>query len=118
MEMCFHGNQHPSSIKHPFISLYSKYQFFMFICLPNMNSPVFPSLDDIYCSQIKGCSFKWIPKHLSNFIFWLDLIKTLFFKVLTYFIRSGGKFYEALKKNQLNQFILTGFMTNLSFAQK
>ena len=27
---------------------YSKYQF---ICLPVMNSPVFPSLDDIYCIQ-------------------------------------------------------------------
>ena len=50
--MCFHGNQHPSSIKHPFISLYSKYHPFMFICLLNMNSPVFPSLDDIYCITI------------------------------------------------------------------
>ena len=48
--MCFHGNQHPSSIKHPFISLYSKYHPFIFICLLNMNSPVFPSLDDIYCT--------------------------------------------------------------------
>ena len=47
--MCFHGNQHPSSIKHPFINIYSKYQSFMFICLLNMTSPVFPSLDDIYC---------------------------------------------------------------------
>ena len=47
--MCFHGNQHPSSIKYPFISLYSKYHPFIFICLLNMNSPVFPSLDDIYC---------------------------------------------------------------------
>ena len=42
--MCFHSNQHPSSIKHPFISLYSKYQSFMFTCFPDMNSPVFPIL--------------------------------------------------------------------------
>ena len=49
MKMCFHGNQHPWVIKHPFYSLYSKYHFLNFICLPVMNSPVFPSLDDIYC---------------------------------------------------------------------
>ena len=30
-------------------TLYSKYQSFKSICLPLMNSPVFPSLDDIYC---------------------------------------------------------------------
>ena len=47
--MCFHGNQYPWAIKHPFISLYSKYQSLKFICLPVMNSPVFPSLDNIYC---------------------------------------------------------------------
>ena len=50
MEMCFHSNQHPSSIKHPFISLYSKYQSFIFTCFPDMNTPVFPILDDIYCT--------------------------------------------------------------------
>ena len=50
MEMCFHSNRHPSPIKHAFINLYSKYQSFTFICLPNMNSPIFPSLDDIYCT--------------------------------------------------------------------
>ena len=49
MEMCFHGNQYPWAMKHPFISLYFKYQSPKFICLPVMNSPVFPSLDDIYC---------------------------------------------------------------------
>ena len=53
MEMCFHGNQHPWAIKHPFISLYSKYHAPNFICLPVMNSPVFPSLDDIYCKWIR-----------------------------------------------------------------
>ena len=47
--MCFHGNQHPLAIKQPLISLYSKYQSLKYICLPVMNSPVFPSLDDIYC---------------------------------------------------------------------
>ena len=58
--MCFHGNQHPSSIKHPFISLYSKYHPFMFICLLNMTSPIFPSLDDIYCmSECWGRSGPW-----------------------------------------------------------
>ena len=49
MEMCFHSNQHPWAIKHRFISLYFKYQSLRLICLPVMNSPVFPSLDDIYC---------------------------------------------------------------------
>ena len=47
--MCFHSNQHPWAIKHPFTSLFSKYQSLKFICLPVMNSPVFLSLDDIYC---------------------------------------------------------------------
>ena len=51
MEMCLHGNQHPSSIKHTFISYYSKYQSARFICLPNMNSPVILILDDIYCTK-------------------------------------------------------------------
>ena len=50
--MCFHGNQHPSSIKHSFISLYTKYQSYKFICFPIMNSPVFLSLDNIYCIKI------------------------------------------------------------------
>ena len=48
--MCFHGNQHLWATKHPFISLYSKYQSFTFIHFSVMNSPVFPNLDDIYCS--------------------------------------------------------------------
>ena len=47
--MCFHSNQYPWAIKNPFISLYSKYQSLKYNCLPLMNSPVFPSLDDIYC---------------------------------------------------------------------
>ena len=51
MEMCFHSNQHPWAIKHPFISLYFKYQSLKFICLPVKNSPVFPSLDNIYCTS-------------------------------------------------------------------
>ena len=64
MEMCFHGNQHPWATKPPFISLYSKYQSLRFICLPVMNSPVFPSLDDIYCMypdlrDMRYCSVLW-----------------------------------------------------------
>ena len=39
--MCFHGNQRPWAIKHPFINLYFKYQSLKFICLPVMNSPYF-----------------------------------------------------------------------------
>ena len=33
MKMCFHGNQYPWAIKHPFISLSSKYQSPKYICL-------------------------------------------------------------------------------------
>ena len=47
--MCFHSNQHPCAIKHLFISLHSKYQCFKCNYFPVMNSPVFLSLDDIYC---------------------------------------------------------------------
>ena len=57
MEMCFHGNQNPWAIKHPFISLYFKYQSLRFICLSVMNSPVFPSLDDIYCTMTSNVAF-------------------------------------------------------------
>ena len=52
MEMCFHGNQYPWAIKHNFISLYSEHQSLNFIRLPVMNSPVFPSLDNIYCISV------------------------------------------------------------------
>ena len=51
--MCFHDNQHPWAIKYLIISLYSQYQPPNFICLPVMNSPIFPSLDDIYCILLK-----------------------------------------------------------------
>ena len=51
MKMCFHSNRHPWATKHPFISLYSKYQFLKLICLPVMSSPVFPSLDYIFCTS-------------------------------------------------------------------
>ena len=50
MEMCFHGNQLSWGIKHPFISLYSKYHSPGFICLSTMLAPVISSLDGIYCS--------------------------------------------------------------------
>ena len=49
MEMCFHGNQLSWGIKHPIISLYSKYHSPGFICLSTMLAPVIPSLDEIYC---------------------------------------------------------------------
>ena len=50
MEMCFHGNQLSWGIKHPFISLYSKYHSPGFICFSSMLAPVIPSLDGIYCT--------------------------------------------------------------------
>ena len=56
MKMCFHSNQHPWATKHPFISLYFKYQVLTFICLPVMDSPIFPSLDDIYCTCQLSCN--------------------------------------------------------------
>ena len=59
MKMCFHSNQHPWATKHPFISLYSKYQSLKKICFPVMNSPVFPSLDDIYCTCCYYMGFGW-----------------------------------------------------------
>ena len=64
--MCFYGNQDPSSIKHLFISLYSKYQSLRFICLPIMNSPVFLSLDDIYCTINKNLFCTTRSKWKSN----------------------------------------------------
>ena len=49
--MHFYGNQLSWAINYPFIILCFKYHSLNFICLPVMNSPVFPSLDDIYCRQ-------------------------------------------------------------------
>ena len=40
---------------------------------------------------IRSCSIEWKCLRLSNFNLRLDL-KTLFFEILTYFNRSGGKF--------------------------
>ena len=50
MEMCFHGNQLSWVIKHPIISLCSKYHSPSFICLSTMLAPVISSLDEIYCT--------------------------------------------------------------------
>ena len=47
--MCFHGNQLSWGIKHPIISLCSKYHSQGFICLSTMLAPVISSLDEIYC---------------------------------------------------------------------
>ena len=57
MRMYFHGNQHPLSIKHPYISLkslYFKYQSFEFISLLDMGSSVVITLDAIYCNMVLG----------------------------------------------------------------
>ena len=59
---------------------------------------------------IKGCFIEWIYLRLLNFNLCIDLIRTSFFKVLTYFIRLGKKFYIILKKNQFNRTIFTSFM--------
>ena len=66
MKICFHDNQYPSSIKHPFVSLYSKYQSFIFVCLPDMNSPIFPSLDDIYCRLLTRLVAKYMKRYTST----------------------------------------------------
>ena len=47
--MCFHGNQLSWGIKHPLISLWSKYCSPGFICLSTVLAPVISSLDEIYC---------------------------------------------------------------------
>ena len=52
MEMCFHGNQLSWRIKHPLISLWSKYCSPTFIRLSTMLAPVIPSLDEIYCISL------------------------------------------------------------------
>ena len=41
----------------------------MFTCFPNMNSPVFPSLDDIYCSEKnkKNKNIGWPGTNLNGF---------------------------------------------------
>ena len=52
MEMCFHGNQLSWGIKHPFISLWSKYHSPGFIHLSTMLAPVISSLDEIYCIKM------------------------------------------------------------------
>ena len=74
METCFYGNQHSWAIKHPFINLYSKYHCLKFICLPVMNSPVFPNLDNIFCNV---CTTSGRQRSVFNFTtvhywdFWL-----------------------------------------------
>ena len=61
IKMCFHGNQHLSVTNHSFISLYFRYQLFIFFCLPFKNSPVFSSLDDVFCSLVQQfrLQFHW-----------------------------------------------------------
>ena len=75
--MCFHGNQNPWAIKHPFISLYSKYHSLNFFCLPVMNSPVFPSLDDIYCMSHDQYTERHSPDALVSTLLHFHLVLSL-----------------------------------------
>ena len=56
--MCFHGNQLSWGIKHPLISLWSKYHSPAFIRLSLMLAPVISSLDEIYCT-LSGAHITW-----------------------------------------------------------
>ena len=70
--MCFHGNQLSWVLKHPFISLYSKYHSSGFICSPTMLAPVVSSLDGIYCT----CKFvgHWRSVRLLLVTSWLQRV--------------------------------------------
>ena len=66
----------------------------------------------------KGCFIEWKCLHLSNFNLRLDLIKTSFFKVLTYLNRSGGKFYMVLKKKSAQSVHFYRFYGHFKFCPK
>ena len=73
MEMCFHGNQLSWGIKHPLISLWSKYCSPGFIRLSTVLAPVISSLDEIYCTTKftlieKKLNVKVTLLHIWNFI--------------------------------------------------
>ena len=88
--MCFHGNHYPTSIRYLFISLYSKYQSLRFICFHIMNSPVFPSLDDIYCmlSVTVCCHLLYVRWHYQWIIyFWYEDTRGWRLKILLYSIK-------------------------------
>ena len=63
-----HQNQHPSSIKHLFNSLYSRYHLFVFIYLFIMNSPVFP--------------FSKSRRHLLYWLMKRSVKKSLIFRII------------------------------------
>ena len=67
---------------------------------------------------IKVCSIEWKCLRLSNFNLRLDLIKTSFFKVLTYLNRSGGKFYIVLKKKSAQSVYFYRFYGHFKFCPK
>ena len=67
---------------------------------------------------IKGCFIEWKCLRLSNFNLRLDLIKTSFFKVLTYLNRSGGKFYMVLKKKSAQSVYFYRFYGHFKFCPK
>jgi len=56
--------------------------------------------------------------HLSNFNLRLDLIKTLFFKGLTYLNRSDGKFCIVLKKKSAQSVYFYRFYDHFKFCLK
>ena len=60
-------------MKHPLINLYSKYHSLKYIFLPVVNSPIFPSLDDIYCTYIA----------ITIVFFQMKLIRLVFLKLAT-----------------------------------
>ena len=68
--MCFHGNQLSWGIKHPIISLYSKYHSLGFIRFPVMLAPVISSLDGIYCSMY----WKTVIVCSMFFMFWVSAL--------------------------------------------
>ena len=69
-------------------------------------------------SVIKGCFIEWKCLRLSNFNLRLDLIKTSFFKVLTYLNRSSGKFYMVLKKKSAQSVYFYRFYGHFKFCPK
>ena len=50
----------------------------MFICFPDMNSPVIPSLDDIYCTIVSLSQYPetWMRLHRA-FVIWSGFGMTL-----------------------------------------
>ena len=67
---------------------------------------------------IKSCFNEWKFLCLSNFNLRFDLIKTSFFKILTYRNVSGGKFYMILKMKSAQSVHFYRFYGHLKFCPK